>query len=288
MKNLLYIFALCIPLVLAFASCEIINPEEEIPSYVRIDSFAFHVQTGEGSMSHMITDAWVYIDGEKCGVYELPCTFPVLYEGQHTIEILPGIKLNGISATRGIYPFYTHFSTTTDLIKDSIIIIKPECNYQSAIVFELIEDFESGGILFDEMSTSDTTLERTSDPSKVFEGMYSGYVVIDNAEDLFMVKTINAYDLPQANQYNFLELNFKTNNSIYIGVIGNEPSQSIMHPILVLNPTDVWKKIYINLTPTISRETDAIDFNIFIGAELDDGNEKAEIFIDNIKLIHPE
>lgn len=273
---------------MAFSGCEIINPEESIPSYIRIDSFSFQVQAGEGTESHLITDAWVYIDGQKCGVYELPCTFPVLYEGEHTIQILPGIKLNGIAATRAIYPFYTSYSTTTALVKDSIIAIKPNCQYESTLVFEMIEDFENGGVLFDELSQSDTTLERTSDPSQVFEGSYSGYVVLDSTDDLFLVKSVYSYNLPQANKYNFLELNFKTNNSIYIGVVSNESTQSIMHPIVVLNPTSEWKKIYINLTPTVSRETDALSFSIFIGAEPDVDISKVEIYLDNIKLIHAE
>src|SRR5688500_14664775 len=50
-------------ILLAFPSCNLINPQEDIPSYIRIDSF--HLTTDypiEGSASHFVTDGWVYAD----------------------------------------------------------------------------------------------------------------------------------------------------------------------------------------------------------------------------------
>ena len=53
-----------------------------------------------------ITDAWVTMDGINLGVFELPAQIPILDEGEHNFRISPGIKENGMSATRMIYPFY--------------------------------------------------------------------------------------------------------------------------------------------------------------------------------------
>ncbi|HOV12628.1 MAG TPA: hypothetical protein PLL90_12785, partial [Bacteroidales bacterium] len=67
-----------------------------VPSYIHIDKIDLNTTYEfDGSNSCKITDAWVYIDGDLQGIYELPATFPVLANGQHTIMVRAGIKLNG-------------------------------------------------------------------------------------------------------------------------------------------------------------------------------------------------
>lgn len=69
-----------------------------VPSYIHIEKIDVStVYELYGSDSHKITDAWVYVDGDLQGIYELPATFPILATGQHTIMVRPGIKLNGIA-----------------------------------------------------------------------------------------------------------------------------------------------------------------------------------------------
>jgi hypothetical protein len=66
-----------------FSSCEVINPSEEIPCYLRIDSFLF-VDTVNGTPiiikrnTQKITDAWVFVDGKLVGIYDYPSVFPLL------------------------------------------------------------------------------------------------------------------------------------------------------------------------------------------------------------------
>jgi hypothetical protein len=83
-------------------------------------------------------------------------------------------------------------------------------------------------------------------------------------------------------------LNFKTDVETAVGVIANVGSQSIYHAVMVLNPTDVWKKIYINISPVVNRESQASSFFIFFRAELPDDATTATVYLDNIKLIHAE
>ncbi|MES2398217.1 MAG: hypothetical protein V4549_19535, partial [Bacteroidota bacterium] len=97
---------LSIFIVTTFISCELYNPAEPIPAYIRIDKIDLATIPGQGTDSHKITDAWVYIDEQLIGCFELPATFPVLYEGSHQVKIAPGIKVNGIAATRSPYPFF--------------------------------------------------------------------------------------------------------------------------------------------------------------------------------------
>ena len=90
-----------IVLVLIFTACEVINPDEDIPSFISINEFE-HTEVGTAK----IVDAWVYIDNDLQGIYPLPNIIPVLKNGEQKRYIAPGIKENGISATRTNYPFY--------------------------------------------------------------------------------------------------------------------------------------------------------------------------------------
>ena len=66
-KNL---FAIGI-IVLLFHSCEIINPEEDIPSYIYVEEIKFtSTNPDQGSSSNKILDAWVYVDDELIGAFD--------------------------------------------------------------------------------------------------------------------------------------------------------------------------------------------------------------------------
>ena len=77
----------------------------------------------ENGVTDNITDAWVYLNDNLQGVYELPANFPVLAKGNQTLRVKAGIKLNGISSTRSPYPFYESFIDTIDLKLNETIII---------------------------------------------------------------------------------------------------------------------------------------------------------------------
>jgi hypothetical protein len=99
-------------LILNF-SCQIIDRPEKAPSFIKIDDFQFSISNNnQGTSSEKITDAWIYVNGNLEGAYELPVTIPLHYEGVKDLSIYPGIKRNGISADRKKYPFYRQFDTT--------------------------------------------------------------------------------------------------------------------------------------------------------------------------------
>ena len=99
--------------VLLFAgSCNLIDPEEAVPSVIYIDELSLNVNPGEGTDSHKITEVWVYTNGQMLGAFDLPARIPVLNQGNTDVLMFAGIKNNGISSTRIRYPFYTTFDTT--------------------------------------------------------------------------------------------------------------------------------------------------------------------------------
>lgn len=89
-----------------------------MPSYLYIEKIGLNTQYEQGTASHKITDAWVYVDETLIGAFELPATIPILTEGLKKITIRPGIKLNGISNTRAIYPYFTPIVKDIALVRD--------------------------------------------------------------------------------------------------------------------------------------------------------------------------
>ena len=61
---------LCCSGLLFIQGCEIINPEEQIPSYVYINEFSFTTSLDiQGYASSKLPDAWVYANNEFIGAF---------------------------------------------------------------------------------------------------------------------------------------------------------------------------------------------------------------------------
>jgi len=83
-----------------------------------------------------------------------------------------------------------------------------------------------------------------------------------------------------------LEMNFKTNNYLTLGVLIRDTYDIIEKDLLILNHSDEWKKIYINLGSNLSLYPQAIDYKIIFRAGLESELSDAHILIDNIKIVY--
>lgn len=95
-----------------FTTCSIVDPAEDIPSYIHIDNITLSAIGNQGSSSAAITEAWIFMDGELVGGFELPCTVPILAAGNHSFIIKGGVKMNGLTSTRAIYPSWKGWEGT--------------------------------------------------------------------------------------------------------------------------------------------------------------------------------
>jgi len=292
------------------SSCQKFKGDQTIPAYIRIDSITLQTNyENEGAPTSNITDAWVYINNEPIGAYELPVVFPVLAKGLTEVRIDPGIELNGIAALRTPYPFYKSIVQEVMLVEGEEVNLNSDTlfkgneyvpytavtGYYSNLEFVWMEDFEDPSLSLDSTSKSLTDITRT-DPANNPEAFlanyskYSGLMILD--EDKFLIDVAtnvgnnDGFILPKVGEFVFLEFDFKNNNYFTTGFYARELSQIVQHPMLNMNPTDEWKKIYVNLTPGISSSTAAIDFNIFFGSYKETAVDAPRILIDNIKLIH--
>jgi len=259
-------------------SCSKQDLEAEIPAYIQINNFTLTISPGEGTDSHKITDAWVYINDELLGVFELPAKVPVLKEGNVELSVYPGIKENGIKERRERYLFYNAHVEQVDLVKNEIIEITPTTTYSSNTTFYWMEDFESASLPFFYNVISDTTMHKTN--TDVFEGNYSGRVYMLPAMDFFECNTPGFASLPRFGTPVFMEIDFKTNQPVLVGIYADTEQIGLFY----MNTTSDWNKIYFNFTEPIVTRPGAAEYRIFFGFEND--VEYPELIIDNIKLLH--
>lgn len=284
-------FCSILTLVLYLSSCEIYNPSEPIPAYISIDKITLSTSfSTEGSNSQKITDAWVYIDEQLIGCFELPASFPVLYDGSHQIKILPGIKVNGIAATRAPYPFYTPYDTIINNLQKGVNLkLHPVVNYRTNITFNFMEDFENPGTIISKSPALgvDTVIQRVDFPDpNVFEGTGSGIAYLDNSHTFFEGISATSYILPKSGSNVFLEFNYKCNHEFVVGVFAHGVGGSNKEAALTFNPSANWNKAYVYLTPVIGRNTTATDFTIFFGMINPTSADSIAMMLDNIKLVY--
>ena len=261
-------------IVLVLSSCQKENTVD-IPTFLKIDNIALD----EGSTTSNITDAWVFVNDQLQGVYELPAKFPVLEEEIQTVRIKAGIKINGIASSRIAYPFYTSYFEDITFTPNETKTITPIVSYLNGIDF-FLEDFEGSGLEIDTDS-----LSFTRDNIDGLDGNY-GKITLQDSMYISEITTFELKNLPQAGAPVFLELDYKSNTQFLVGVYVNYPQSVIQKDLLWINPKQEWNKIYINLTTTISEGINASSFKVFIGMKRDFELEKNELYFDNLKIVY--
>ncbi len=282
--------------VLLLSGCDKFEGSQTVPSYLKIDSISFQCNVDlQGTSNQNFTDAWVYVDDNLIGGFEMPATFPVLAEGSHKLEIRPGIKLNGISDTRSPYPCVQPFIISNfSFVPDSIRKVSVNSTYYSNAEFVWMENFEDPSLAIRKSQNSDTGIVRTS-PADAPEAFlddfshYSGISYLDADRNYLQLVSDNGSGTGfvfDRGDFIFLELNYKNNIPLVVGVYITKMDNTILdRPYLVINPSDDWNKIYVNFTPVVNEETDAVDYTIYLAAQFNLTTGSAFIMLDNIKLV---
>jgi len=281
-KNSLILAAFILVL---FSGCNLINPDEDVPVYVKIDSIIFETDVvHQGKNTHSITDVWIDLNGNRLGVFELPAIFPVLAEGNNDLYIFAGIKDNGVSNNRKVYKFYTSIKLDTNFIPGQILDITPKFMYkEEAITNTWIETFDFGSSI-DTTALSNVNIQTITDPDNASNML--GAIYLDNDNIGFEGITNEAFDVPLGNDEIYLEIDYKNNNAFYIGVVMIIPNDVISEQVACVFDSDEWSKIYIDLTPTIRSQANAYAYFIYIRAVKEETVSEPIIFLDNLKLVH--
>ena len=128
------------------------------------------------------------------------------------MTLVPGIRANGVSATRRVYPFYDVERVSLDGDPSTQMDVAFGGGYidgegQTTKVI-LAEDFESAN-RFLESSNSNAEVVRVTNPDQVFEGAASGYIRLDESSTQLNAATHEQfYDLPRDRPV-YLEFHYK-------------------------------------------------------------------------------
>lgn len=267
-------------------SCNIINPAEPVPGYIRIEKFDITPTPAFGTDSNKITDVYVYVDTKLQGSYSLPAQFPVIETGEHEMILFAGIIVNGISNSRTDYPFYDTYTETVSLEPGKIVTIQPVVKYSESTIAPWLESFENAGLNL--VKGSGTTVDIVKLPSgdvNNFEGI-SGAVYLNESQSYFQLVTDTSYLLPKNQAPVFLEMNYKCNNSFSVGLISKTSTSVYTIPVVAFKSKSTWNKVYIELESSVLAYTDAYYFKVYIEANKEAGIANAEFYFDNFKLLH--
>ena len=271
-------------ILFVFVACK--KDEVAIPTYFQINEIGFNDNINGETSTSKISDVWFYVNDQKQGIYEMPCTFPVIGDGTNNIKIFSGIKVNGISASRDIYPFYESYDTTLNFISDSILSLLPTTKYKQNLNF-YSEDFDGLGNNFDISINSDTNFISPFPSDSVYGELSNiGKVVLQDPFLNFEATTFEIDDFPSAGSPVYLELDYKNNSTFIIGAYVNFSQSVIKKSIIAINPSEDWNKIYVNLTPTINESIGAQSLKVFISMLRPESMNSAELSIDNFKIIY--
>lgn len=308
MKSLRYIFLFGI--VLFLFSCKKFSGSQEIPAYLRIEPWTLTTNYEiEGAATEAITDAWVYVNGNLQGCYELKnhddgryVMVPILEKGEKNIQIYPGVKMNGISSTRIQYPFYKPYRFKHTLVEGEIGTVAPLTKYYSIdstlMRIRMMEDFEEiNNIKLYRLDTTYAVLHQIShrnnpnawlDPYDTINHYRSGHVHLGDSIKRMGLASGELHNLPGVGNYVMMEMDYKCDADILIGMYIWSSQDGLQDKDLYyLKATDTWKKAYINFSPTVTENNHATYFKFYLRSTVT-GDETADIYIDNIKLIYIE
>lgn len=276
---------------LFLTSCIKNNPD---PSWVQINKWVLQsnveLSGAEGVLTQNISEAWVYVNDEILGVFQLPCKVPVLKSGNCNIKVYPAIKNNGISATKKIYPFLEVFEINANLIQNEILTIDPKTRYKSITNFK-IYDFESTSLsLENDPNTSLAKIEFSNSSLESLNGNYYGKVELNKVDSMWVAYTTDQLYFSKGKDV-YLELDYFNTNSLVTGLIFVRSDGTTVNNLNIrLNQQDIgsarWKKIYIDLKELIANSPQGSNFLQSFQATIDPGKSSSEIRIDNIKLVY--
>lgn len=263
------------------SSCDIINPDEEIPSYIYVPTAELTTnEQKEGASTDAIRDVWAYNEGEYLGTYTLPARIPVLKEGKERIDFIAGVEVNGISTTRAQYPFFKDVRQTITLTPKKYDTLRPTFQYQQDVNFPFIEDFEAGNGFFN------LNRAEASNDTAVKYGQAAGYLHIPASSDTtYYFESKDPFDVPGQGAPVFVELDYKSDVDITAGVRLIKGSQSSDEYKLGISDRDNWNKIYINYTPEVTK-SGASQLKLLFKVRINQINEDADVYVDNIKLVY--
>ncbi len=295
MRHLFYI--LSVGIIFGFASCEKFEGDQTVPAYLYIDKISLvenpdlssqGFEQDSGFLSSDINTVEIIVNkSHKVGVFELPCTIPVLQGGNSEVLVYPCVKQNGMSATRIRYPFYQSVTQNTNLVPGETQTLNISAQYKNAPSYFLrTENFEKASHEFDTVLKFCPN-EFTAEGVTIKYGKKCGIIFVP--ADVSVISTVIEKKFNFASLANafYLELDYASTTPFRVGLSGYGNTGYLEYTALELYPTNgEWKKVYINLGKVWGQmNLDNKDFQIKFWAFNRNNSSNAWVCIDNVKVM---
>jgi len=310
-KHILAFSFLLSPFSLFLSSCSTFDPPLVVPIYGHIDSIHFTVPLDSlplmGSASSKIQYAWVYLDDNPVGAFQMPCTFPMIgASGLHNVKIYPGVTPVGTLSPAAIYPFYQFYSFNITMNQGAKYTFHPTSVYNTWVKFPYLENFNSGsevpgvppsgivGYYGDGVAANATTTTMIVVGSPLAYQGNSGMVIVNAAHPYYIGITNPGDSLPNSSTPVYIELNYRCNTLFSVGVTeaSNDPSQgdsaNIASPTALVYPAPAWTKMYISLNTTLQQFSSANYLHtVYFSMQWQQGDPVNDtLLLDNIKILY--
>lgn len=274
---------------LMISGCELINPSEDIPAYLKVGDPLVQVDPGRNyQVTAGIKDIWLSRNDDNLGIYPVPSVIPFIPEAENKFTVNGGIFLSGFSSFREPYPFWKGIQFEASPSGGDTIVLNPVFEYftlDSFVVFKYEEKFEGASFQLQSVlngNPTEVSLERTTEGYDRNGGKFNFSGTASNME---VVSTV-WFRLPQeGNNRIFLEVTYNNTipfntgleyrNAVDFGRLGGQ---------VFVNSQGEWNTIYYDFNDDVRGLPAEMEFRIFLRA--DGENESGHITLDNIRLVH--
>lgn len=271
-----------------FSQCKVFDNEVTVAGYVYIPGYRVETKSdgSQGDSTSRLTDVWVYTDGNIEGTFGFPALVPIQKNGTVEIGVDAGILKTGQVNERIPYTLMTREYFSVNLKPNKVDTIFPVFKYLERNTYKLIEDFDQVGFRFSKYYTNpgDTIIYVSSGDSARSPGRNSGMILLSDSTTLFRLISNDAYTLNGSSPA-FLELDYNTDITLYIGMVANTSTGNKVIPLYYAYPATGWRKVYIDLSLDIAPLPSGTQYKIFIDVLRTQGAPRPRIILDNIKLI---
>lgn len=226
---------------------------------------------------------------DTVGLFRFPFTTPLLFDGKADyIDLYPAVEHSGISGTLPYYTFYNRIHLTADdsttLHSGDTLRLGVDTTYYSPFTKKLFyASFDSGegSVRFDSVVVN----EYNATEACTGDGYGRVHVTSSDATVKFAISG-DPFIVSDPTSLIYLELDTKSDIrlQVYMHSTYLDGGSEDVLPVMVINPTDHWQHMYINLGRTWAYFNRHATFKLSFAA-MNTESAEGDIRIDNVKLI---
>lgn len=290
--NTRLLFVTCLSVMLLGNSCNLLDPDEPLPMYLKIEQPKVLLDPNNNLTSTVgIKDLWIDQGPNFLGIHEAGKIVPVFENEFNNYAFTGGIFNSGLAGFRNRYPFWRIIEQTIEHRPLDTVVLSPVFEYfprDTALTYVFEENFETGGRSLVDLGVVGPTVRFERSANSAFEGSQAGRALFSLRDSVMAIVSDASFTLPTSRQNTiWLEVTFKSDVPFAAGLYYEEVGQPNFGPIGgdILFQSDTWTTVYIPLgDPVRSLGGSNLQYRVFFQAN--GQGDSGELYLDYIRLIH--